>query len=114
MELRIDGVEVRDTRVSFVDESVPRHLQIEALNFSTEGIAPGEPFTDTEVSGTLHLDGFAPEGLPFKAQVPKAMVAADMSAIDVAEFSVALGGLEAEGGVKGTLGEQPKLAGTLR
>lgn len=113
MELRIDGIEIRDTRVSFVDETVPRRIQIESLNVSTDGIAPGKPYTDSEVSGVLHMDGFAPEGLPFSAKVPKAMVSEGMGAIDIPEFSVALGDFEAEGGVKGSLGEKPALAGKL-
>ncbi len=114
MELRIDGIEIHDTRFSFVDETVPRHIEVDALDFSTDGIAPGKPYTDTEVSGVLHMDGFAPEGLPFKAKVPKAVVASDLSAIEVPDFSVGLGGLEAEGGVNGALGEKPKLAGKLQ
>jgi AsmA protein len=113
MQLRIDGVEIRDTRVSFVDEALPRRIQVDALNVSTDGIAPGKPYTDSQVSGVLHMDGFAPEGLPFSAKVPKAEVSKDMSAIDVPEFAVALGAFEAEGGVKGTLGEMPALAGKL-
>lgn len=114
MELRIDGITVRDTRVSFTDESVPRRIQVEALEFSTEGIAPGEPFTDTELSGVLHMDGFAPEGLPFKAKMPKALVGKDLETLDVAEFSMDLGVFESEGEVKGDLGEHLKLAGKLQ
>jgi AsmA protein len=48
MELRIDGIEIKDSRVLFVDEMAPRRVEITALNFATDGIAPGEPFTDTE------------------------------------------------------------------
>jgi AsmA protein len=113
MELRIDGIEVRDTRVSFVDETVPRRIQIDSLDVSTDGIAPGKPYTDSEVSGILHMDGFVPEGVPFSAKVPKAVVPANLGAIDIPQFSVALGAFEAEGGVKGALGEKPALAGKM-
>jgi hypothetical protein len=113
MELRIDGIEIRDTRVSFVDETVPRRILIDSLNVSTDGIAPGKPYTDSEVSGVLHMGGFAPEGVPFSAKVPKAVVPENLGAIDIPEFSVVLGAFEAEGAVKGSLGETPKLAGKL-
>jgi AsmA protein len=112
-ELRIDGITIENSRVSFVDETVPRRMAVSALNLTTDGIAPGEPFTDTEISGVLHMDGFASAGVPFRLAVPKAVVPEDMGAVDVAQFSIAFGGFEAEGAVQGTLGEQPKLAGRL-
>ena len=37
----------------------------------------------------------------------------DFSAVEVKEFAVAFGGFEARGGVGGTLGEKPKLAGKI-
>jgi AsmA protein len=113
MELRIDGIEIRDSRVSFIDETVPRRIVVESLNLSTDGISPGEPYTDSQVSGVLHMDGFAAAGVPFEVEVPRAEVPADLSALDVPRFSLVFGGLAASGGAKGTLGEQPKLAGTL-
>jgi AsmA protein len=112
-ELRVDGITIENSRVSFVDETVPRRMAVTTLNLTTDGIAPGEPFTDTEVSGVLHMDGFAPAGVPFRLAVPRAVVTEDMGAVDVAQFSVVFGGLEAEGAVQGTLGGQPKLAGQL-
>ena len=48
-----------DSRVSFVDEGAPRRVDVTALNLTTDEIAPGEPFTDTEIFGRLHMDGFA-------------------------------------------------------
>jgi AsmA protein len=113
MELRIDGIEIRDSRVSFVDETVPRRVEIASLNLSTDGIELGEPFTDTEVSGVLRMDGFASAGVPFEVGVPKAALPQDFSAIDMPEFSVVFGGFEAEGGVSGTLGEQPRITGKV-
>lgn len=113
MELRIDGVEVRDTRITFVDETAPRRVQVTALNLSTDGIAPGEPFTDSEISGVLHLDGFAEAGVPFEIAVPRAVVAKDMSSVEIERFSVGFGVLEVQGGVQGTLGEPQKLAGSI-
>ncbi len=113
MELRIDGIEIKDSRVSFSDEAVPRRIEVTALNLATDAIEPGEPFTDTEIAGVLHMDGFAATGVPFELVVPKAVSPADFSAIDVPEFKLAFGDFEAQGGVQGTLGEQPKLAGKI-
>jgi AsmA protein len=113
MEIQIDGIEVEDSRVSFVDESVPRRIEITALDLTTDEIAPGEPFTDTEVSGVLHMDGFAAEGVPFRIEAPKAVLPEDFSSAEVEEFSVAFGGLEVEGGVAGTLGQKPKISGKI-
>jgi AsmA protein len=113
MEIRIDGVRIEDSSISFVDEAAPRRVSVTQLNLSTDGIAPGEPFTDTEISGVLRMDGFAPAGVPFVLDVPKATVPADMSSIDVPEFKLGFGDFEAAGGVQGTLGETPRLAGTL-
>lgn len=113
MELRIDGIRIKDSRVSFVDETAPRRVEVASLNLSTDGIELGEPFTDTEVSGVLHMDGFAPAGVPFELEVPSAALPADFSAIDMPEFSVKFGGFEAEGGVQGTLGDKPVLSGKI-
>ena len=112
-DLRIDGITIENSGVSFVDEGVPRRVAVTALNLTTDGIAPGEPFTDTEISGVLHMDGFVPEGVPFELDVPKAVVPKDLATVDLPQFSVRFGGFQAEGGVQGTLGEQPKLAGKL-
>jgi AsmA protein len=113
MSLRIDGVELTDSRLSFVDEAAPRRIRIESLNLATDEIADGEPFTDTEISGVLHMDGFVAAGVPFRASVPDARVAWDLSAIDVKEFEVAFGGLEAEGRVQGSLAEPSRLSGKI-
>ena len=37
----------------------------------------------------------------------------DFSAVELPEFSLTFGGLEAEGGVQGTLGEKPRLTGRI-
>jgi AsmA protein len=113
LEPHIDGVNIKDSRVSFIDEAVPRRIQVTGLNLTTGYIAPGEPFTDTDIAGVLHMDGFAPEGVPFRLEVPKAVLPKDFGSVEVREFTVAFGGFEAEGEVKGTLGETPKLAGRI-
>ena len=113
MEFHIDGIEISDSRMSFVDESVPRRIEVASLNLSTDEIALGEPFTDTEISGVLHMDGFATEGLPFRVAVPRVEAPKDFSAIDVEEYSLMLGGFEAEGSAKGTLGNAPKISGAI-
>jgi AsmA protein len=113
MEIHIDGLEIKNSRVSFVDESVPRHLEVTALNLTTDEISPGEPLSDTEIAGVLHLDGFVPEGVPFELEIPKAVLPEDFSAVEVPEFRFAFGGFEAEGSVDGSLGGKPKLGGAL-
>ena len=113
-ELNIDGVEIEDSRLSFVDEGVPRRIEVTALNLTTDEIAPGEPFTDTEIAGVLHMDGFAPAGRAVPARGAQGRAARGLFAsVEVPEFTVAFGGFEAEGDVSGTLGEQPKLAGKI-
>jgi AsmA protein len=113
MPLHIDGVEFANARISFVDETVPRHVTIESLELTTDEIAEGDPFTDTEISGVLHMDGFAPAGVPFRLEAPRADIAWDLSSIAVKEFEIEFGGLEAQGGVQGALGETTQLSGTI-
>jgi hypothetical protein len=127
MELRIEGIAIKDSRVLFVDEAVPRRVEITALNFATDGIAPGEPFTDTSMSGVLHLDGFVATsmsgvlhldgfvaaGVPFKLEIPRAVLPKDLGAVQVGEFTLGFGSFEASGAVQGTLGEMPRLKGKL-
>lgn len=113
MEIHIDGVEIIDSRVSFVDETVPRRIEVRKLNLQTDELSPGKPLTDSEMSGVLHMNGFAPEGLPFRIDVPRLQAPADFSSVDVGSFELALGGFEAEGAVSGTLGEKPKISGKL-
>ncbi|MEJ0086525.1 MAG: AsmA family protein [Pseudomonadota bacterium] len=113
MELRIDGVEIRNSRISYVDETVPRRVEVTAFNLTTKEIAPGAPFTGNEVAGVLHTDGFAPAGVPFRLEVPEAVLPADYSSVDVKEYELSFGGFEAQGGVKGSLGEAPKLSGAI-
>ena len=113
MQLQIAGVRITDSRVSFVDEAVPRRIEVTELDLGTDGIEFGKPFTDTVISGLLHMEGFVPAGVPFRIEVPRAVVPEDFSAVDVAGFSIAFGGFEAEGAVRGTLGEQPRLAGSI-
>jgi AsmA protein len=113
MNLRIDGVELANSRISYVDEATPRHVTVDALNLATDEIEEGTPFTDTEVAGVLHMDGFAAEGVPFKLDVPHARVAWDLSVIAVNEYALSVGGLSLAGRVSGGLAGEPKLSGTL-
>ena len=49
MEIRIGGIRVEDSRVSFVDEMAGGDvIQIESLDLSTDEIVPGEPMTYAE------------------------------------------------------------------
>jgi AsmA protein len=114
MEIHIDGVRIENSRVSFVDETVPRRIEVTALNLTTDEIAPGKPFTDTAIAGVLHMDGFAAQGVPFGLEVPRAVIPEDFASIEMKEFTASLGGFEAEGGIGGTLGEKPRLAGKVK
>jgi AsmA protein len=105
MPLRIDGVELADARISFVDEVAPRRVTVESLNLTTDEIAEGEPFTDTEVTGVLHMDGFVAAGVPFRFETPRAEIAWDLSSIVVKEFELGFGVFTAEGGVQGAIGD---------
>jgi len=113
LEPHIDGVHIEDSRVLFIDEGVPRRVEVTALNLTTGYVALGEPFTDTEIAGVLHMDGFAPQGVPFRLEVPRAVLPEDFASVEIKEYSVAFGGFEADGAVGGTLGETPKLAGKI-
>ncbi len=113
MELHIDGIEIEDSRVLFVDEAAPRRVEVTALDLTTDEISPGRPFTDTQVAGVLHMDGFAAAGVPFKLEVPRAVVPEDFASVEVEKFAIEFGGFEAAGAVRGTLGKQPKLTGVV-
>jgi AsmA protein len=113
MTLRIAGVRITDSRLTLVDEAGPRRLEITALNLTTDEIAPGEPLTDTEVAGVLHMAEFVAAGVPFRVQVPEISAPSDWSAVQVEEFEVAFGVLQVEGGIGGSLGDRPRLSGTL-
>lgn len=111
--LTINGIDLRDSRVTLIDEAVPRRIVISALNLSTGEIAPDAPFTDTKIAGNLHLDGFPAEGLPFELSVPKVALTKDYSNLEVGNFTVRLRDFEAEGSIGGTLGEPLSLAGKI-
>jgi AsmA protein len=83
------------------------------LNLTTDEISPGEPFTDTEVEGRLHMDGFVADGVPLRLAVPKVVLPEDFASIEVERFSAEFGGFEATGAARGTLSEHPMLAGVV-
>jgi AsmA protein len=107
----IDGVDIADGHVLFVDESGPRRIEINALHLATDEIAPDRPFTDTTIEGILHMDGFAAAGVPFRLEVPRAELAGDYSRFDIREFKARFGGLEAQGAVGGKLAAATQVAG---
>jgi AsmA protein len=114
MEIRIGGIRVEDSRVSFVDEMAGGDvIQIESLDLSTDEIVPGEPMTDTEIAGVLHVKGFAPEGVPFRIEVPTLHAPKDFSAVQVEEYELEFGGLQIQGHVKGDLGANVRLDGRV-
>jgi len=109
----IDGVEIGDSRLSFVDETVPRRIVVTDFHFETDEISLGEPFTDTEVAGTLHMDGIAPAGVHFALRVPRVELPGDFSSVAVREFDAVFGPIELEGGLRGKLGAAPQLSGNV-
>jgi AsmA protein len=112
--ITVDGVEIEDSRLSFVDQVPPgRRIEITALHVATDEIAPDQPLTDTEISGRLHMQGFVPDGVPFRFAAPNVALTQDYSHLAIREFSLAFGGLEAEGGVSGDFGEHVDLGGTI-
>ena len=111
--LTIDGVDLKDSRLTFIDEGTPRRITITALNLATGDIAPDEPFTDTEIAGNLHMDGFPEAGVPFRLEVPKVVLSKDYSQLDIGEYSLQFGGFEGEGSIGGTLGEPLALKGAI-
>jgi AsmA protein len=113
MHFSIDGVEIDDSHVTFIDETVPRRIEIKNFHFETDEISLGDPFTDTEVAGALHMEGFAPDGVPFKLAVPRVELPKDFSRIDVKAFAASFGVLELEGEIAGRLGAAPDLAGRI-
>jgi AsmA protein len=112
MELRIGGIQVEDSRISYVDQAAGgREIRIESLVFSTDDIVPGEALTDTEIAGILHVTGFAPEGVAFRIEVPELIAPKDFSAVQVDEYQVVFGALEIEGGAGGRLDAVPRFEG---
>jgi AsmA protein len=113
LDIRVDGIRIEDSRLSFVDEAARRTIELVSLNLTTDEVSPGEPLTDTEISGVLHVTGFAPAGVPFRVEVPELIAPRDFSTLQVDGFAFSFGGLEAEGALKGALGVHPRLDGDL-
>lgn len=109
----VDGFDLSDSHLSFVDEGVSRRIEVADLNLATDEIAPDEPFTDTEVRGVLHMEGFASAGVPFRLKLPKVVLARDYSSVAAQEFALNFGSFEGEGGLSGTFGDKPKLVGAI-
>jgi len=113
IEVHIDGVQIEDSQVLFVDETVPRRIEVTDLDLDTGTIKVGNPFSDTQIYGVLHMDGFVPEGVPFHLDLPKLVLPQDFASVEVDQFELKFGDLGVEGHVKGTLGEHPKLSGAI-
>jgi AsmA protein len=111
--LNVEGLEIENSHLVFIDEGVPRRIEITGFNLSTDEVSLGKPFTDTEIDGVLHMDGFAAEGVPFRAEVPRLVLPENFESVEVERYAIAFGGFEAKGAVKGTLGEHPKLSGEV-
>jgi AsmA protein len=111
--ITIDGLELDNSRLLFVDEAAGSRIEINALRASTGAIEPDEPFTDTRIDGVLHMAGFAPEGIGFHWASPEIALTQDYSQLDVEEFDLRFGTLEARGAVAGALAEPMKLSGKI-
>ncbi len=115
---RIDGVQLRDATISIVDHAVvdqapPRRVLVEKFHFTTDEIAPDKPFTDTRLSGVLHMDGFAAAGVPFALTLPRLLLGKDASSVAVESFEIEFGALEAEGAVHATMGDLITARGSI-
>ncbi|HEX5162565.1 MAG TPA: AsmA family protein [Steroidobacteraceae bacterium] len=111
--LTINGVDLKDSRITFVDEGTPRRIAVTALDLTTGDIAPDEPFTDTEIAGNLHMDGFPEAGVPFRLEVPKVVLSEDYSQLDVGEYQLQFGAFEGKGNIGGSLDEPLTLKGAI-
>ncbi|HEU4591701.1 MAG TPA: AsmA family protein [Steroidobacteraceae bacterium] len=111
--ITVDGVDLENSRLLFIDEGVPRRVEVTEFALTTDELAADRPFTDTRISGKLHMDGFVAGGVPFELEVPKAALTQDYSRLELPEFSLKFAVLEAKGAVAGSLGESPRLAGKL-
>jgi AsmA protein len=111
--ITIDGLELDESRLLFVDEAAGSRIEIDALRASTGAIEPDQPFTDTELDGVLHMQGFAPEGVQFHLRSPEIALTRDYSRLDIEEFEFSFGAMEATGKIAGELAEPMKLAGDI-
>jgi AsmA protein len=111
--ITIDGIELDDSRVLFVDEAAASRIELSALRLSTGTIEPDQPFTDTEVEGVLQVEGVTPKGVPFQFESPVIALTRDYSRLDIEEWEFRFGALEAEGTLAGELAEPMHLAGRL-
>lgn len=111
--ITIEGVALTDSRLLFVDETVPRRIEVTALNFATDAIVPGKPFTDTELSGVLHMEGFQQGGVPFGLEVPELLAPKEFSSVEVGEFSLRLADFQARGEIHGEFGDAVSVHGSL-
>lgn len=111
--ITIDGLELDKSRLLFVDEAAASRVEISGLRVSTDAIEPDQPFTDTEIDGVLHMQGFAPEGVQFHFDSPEIALTKDYSRLDIGEFDLRFGALEASGAVAGELAEPMKLSGKI-
>jgi AsmA protein len=111
--ITIDGLVLDESRLLFVDEAAGSRIEVDLLRISTGAIEPDQPFTDTEIDGLLHLPGFAPEGVPVHFASPEIALTQDYSRLDIEEFALRFGVMEAQGKVAGRLAEPMRLAGNI-
>lgn len=111
--ITIDGLVLDESRLLFVDEAAGSRIEVNALRISTGAIEPDQPFTDTEIDGVLHMQGFAPEGVQVHFASPEIALTRDYSRLDIEEFDLGFGAMEAEGTIAGELGEPMSLAGNI-
>jgi AsmA protein len=109
----INGLELDQSRLLYVDEAAGSRVELTGLRATTGAIEPERPFTDTEIDGVLHMPGFAPEGIAFHLGSPEIGLTKDYSQLDIGEFDLRFGPLEASGAVAGVLAEPMKLSGKI-
>lgn len=112
-DIRIGGLLIDESRLLYVDEAAGSRAEVAGLRISTDEIAPEKPLTDTSIEGVLRMQGFAPEGVRFRFASPRIALTEEFSRLEVAEFELHVGELQAAGRVAGSIGGPVDLAGEL-
>jgi AsmA protein len=113
MQLRIDGVSIKNSRLRFTDAAAARELRIEDLGLTTDDIEPDEPLTDTALEGRLFMAGFAADGVPFRFVAPEIRYDAPEQSLVVPGLSASVGELALDGSLQATLGEPLAARGSI-
>ena len=109
----IDGVDLTDSHLLFVDEASARRIEIGALRLTTDAIAPDQPFTDTKIAGVLHMEGFDAAGVPFRLEVPVAALTQELLEPRDESLSRRVRRPRGEGSLYGSFGGRTRMSGSF-